>query len=198
MPFSLGGSWNGSWSGASDAGLGNWGTMGGGSKSSGGAMFDPISIGLAVGGQVLGNWMQGNTAKETAKRQSEDASRQALWSMYGIEQSGNDAFAGRSQALAFNAGTRAQNTLNFFGNSLFNADIDKGRQAAATQEELWRFAPQRLAMQRKENELATAFDQSFAARTGREMEAKENRLAGAYMNALPRMIDYGKINLPIA
>jgi hypothetical protein len=28
------------------------------------------------------------------------------------------------------------------------------------------------------------------------MEAKENRLAGAYMAALPGMIQYGKINLP--
>lgn len=198
MAFSLGGSWDGSWSGASDAGLGNWGTMGGGSKSSGGSSLDPVTMGLAVGGQLLGNWMQGNTAKGLAKRQSEDAANQALWSTYGIQQSANDAFAGRAQALAFNAGTRAQNTLNFFGNSLFNADIDKGRQAAATQEDLWRFAPQRLAMQRKENELATAFDQSFAARTGREMEAKENRLAGAYMAALPGMIQYGKINLPTA
>ena len=191
MAFSLGGSWNGSWGGASDSGLGNWSTMGGGNKSSGGAMFDPISLGVMAAGQLGSAVLTGQTNQRLAEKQKQQAKDQALYGMLGTMQSANDARASRATASAMNV-------FGQLGGSLFGAPIEYGLQSRAKEEELQRFMPMQFAMQRQEKRLGEEEEQTPLFRGGRQKDAYENRLAGRYAEALPAMTQWGQFNLPTA
>jgi hypothetical protein len=191
MAFSLGGSWNGSWSGAGDSGLGNWSTMGGGSKSSGGAMLDPLSLGVLTFGELSKSLFTGKANQNVAREQKKAAKDQAMWSMVGTMQSANDARAAISAA-------RATNTLGQFAGPLFGTPIEYGWQRAAKEEDMQRFMPMQFAMQRQENRLGEEEEQTPLFRGGRQKEAYENRLAGRYAAALPAMTQWGSFNLPTA
>jgi len=191
VAFSLGGSWNGSWSGAGDSGLGNWSTMGGGSKSSGGAMFDPISLGVLTAGQIGSSFLTGQANQNAAREQKKAAKDQAMWSMLGTMQSANDARAARSAA-------QATNIFGQLAGPLFGTPIDYGWQRAAKEEDMQRFMPMQFAMQRQENRLGEEEEQTPLFRGGRQKEAYENRLAGRYAAALPAMTQWGSFNLPTA
>jgi hypothetical protein len=190
MAFSLGGSWNGSWSGAGDSGLGNWSTMGGGSKSSGGAMFDPLSLGVLTFGELGKALFTGQTNQNAAKEQKKAAKDQAMWSMLGTMQSANDARAARSAA-------QATNIFGQLAGPLFGTPIEYGWQQAAKEEDQ-RFTRMQLEMQRQENRLGEEEEQTPLFRGGRQKEAYENRLAGRYAAALPAMTQWGSFNLPTA
>jgi len=187
VAFSLGGSWNGSWSGAGDSGLGNWSTMGGGNKSSGGAMFDPISLGVLTAGQIGSSFLTGQANQNAAREQKKAAKDQAMWSMLGTMQSANDARAARSAA-------QATNTFGQLAGPLFGTPIDYGWQRAAKEEDMQRFMPMQFAMQRQENRLGEEEEQTPLFRGGRQKEAAEQlRLAGKYA-AIQKMFEYGPFN----
>jgi hypothetical protein len=191
MAFSLGGSWNGSWSGASDSGLGNWSTMGGGNKSSGGAMFDPISLGVMAAGQLGSAIFTGQANQRVAEKQKQQAKDQALYGMLGTMQAANDARASRDVASAMNV-------FGQLGGSLFGAPIEYGLQRRARREGLEYDMPMQFAMQRQEKRLGEEEEQTPLFRGGRQKEAYENRLAGRYAAALPAMTKWGQFNLPTA
>jgi hypothetical protein len=188
MVFSLGGSWNGTWGGASDVGLGNWGTIGksGGSSSS---MFDPISIGVLAAGQLGSSFLTGQANQRLAQQQKQQAKDQALYGMLGTMQAANDARASR-------AGASAMNVFGQLGGSLFGAPIEYGLQNRAKEEELQRFMPMQFAMQRQANRINEEEEQTPLFRSGKEYDARQARIAGRYAEALPAMTQWGQFNLP--
>jgi hypothetical protein len=190
MAFSLGGSWNGTWGGASDVGLGNWGTIGksGGSSSS---MFDPVSMGVMAAGQLGSAVLTGQTNQRLAEKQKQQAKDQALYGMLGTMQAANDARASRATASAMNV-------FGQLGGSLFGAPIEYGLKDRAEKEKLQYSMPMQFAMQRQENRLGEEEEQTPLFRGGRQKEAYENRLAGRYAAALPAMTQWGSFNLPTA
>jgi hypothetical protein len=191
MAFSLGGSWNGSWGGASDSGLGNWSTMGGGNKSSGGAMFDPLSLGVLAFGELGKSIFTGQANQRLAQQQKQQAKDQALYGMLGTMQAANDARASRDVASAMNV-------FGQLGGSLFGAPIESGLKRREEEQKLQRFMPMQFAMQRQEKRLGEEEEQTPLFRGGRQKEAYENRLAGRYAAALPAMTQWGQFNLPTA
>ena len=190
MAFSLGGSWDGSWSGASDVGLGNWGTIGK-SNSGGSSMFDPISLGIYGLGQVGNALFTGSTNSQLAAQQKKDSQQQALYGMLGTMQSAADARAGRAELAASNA-------LAQFGGALVNDPIAYGMQRRAKEDAIQRFTPIELSLQRQENRIGTEEEGSPLFRGRSQDVAREGRLAGRYAAALPDMVKWGKFNLPTA
>lgn len=190
MAFSLGGNWNGSWGGASDSGLGNWSTMGGDNKSSGGAMFDPISIGVMAAGQLGSSFLTGQANQRIAQQQKQQAKDQALYGMLGTMQAANDARASRATASAMNV-------FGQLGGSLFGAPIEYGLQRRAKEEDLQRFMPMQFAMQRQENRIGEEEQQTPLFRSGQEYDARMAKLAGKWATTMPMMAQWGRFNTPI-
>ena len=188
MAFSLGGMWDGSWSGASDVGLGNWGTIGK-SNSGGSSMFDPISLGIYGLGQIGNALFTGSTNSRLAAQQKKDHQQQALYGMFGTMTSAAQDRAARAEASA-------ASTLGQFGGVLYGDPITAGLQERVERQRVGVFEPIRLAAQRAEGRLAKEEGMTPLSRGLFQDEARQNRLAGAYATALPDMVKWGKFNLP--
>ena len=133
-------------------------------------MFDPLSAGIMVGGQLLGAGLTGITDRNNAIQQRKNADKERMAGFFGDFISRDDARAGRYAV-------DRQNTFNAFVNPLFNTPIDYGYQLAAKKDDLYNFRPQQYALERQNNFLA---DERELNPIVRQNKANDLKLAGKY------------------
>jgi hypothetical protein len=157
------------------------------SSQRGGSMFDPVSAGIMVGGQLIGAGLTGITNRQNAAQQSKDAAKERMAGFFGDFISRDDARAGRYAV-------DRQNTFNAFVNPLFNTPIDYGYQLAAKKDDLYNFRPQEYALERQRNFLA---DERELNPIVRQNKANDLKLAGkyrAFQDAIPALNQFGPFN----
>lgn len=147
-------------------------------------MFDPLSAGIMVGGQLLGAGFTGITDRNNAIQQRKNAAKERMAGFFGDFISRDDARAGRYAV-------DRQNTFNAFVNPLFNTPIDYGYQLAAKKDDLYNFRPQEYALERQRNFLE---DERALNPIVKQNAANDLKLAGKYrgfQDALPALNRFG-------
>jgi hypothetical protein len=130
--------------------------------------------GLGAVGNIVGGYFQG---------QGQKAGMQAL--AKANEASARMGFMGSSMALsdaqAARAGQYGQNAFGQFAGALYNTPIDVAWQRMGKEQDLSRFKPWELALERKERSLLESEQQEPLFRDARQKEAAEQvKLAGKY------------------
>ena len=180
MAFSLGGMWDGSWSGASDVGLGNWGTIGK-SNSGGSSMFDPISLGIYGIGQLGSSFLTGNANRQLAAQQRKDNQQQALYGMFGTMTSAAQDRAARAEASA-------ASTLGQFGGVLYGDPITAGLQERVERQRVGVFEPQTIQVEGVSGLVQpgekAAYDEALASFQASNLK-KANTELSSFINKYP-------------
>lgn len=178
------------WSKANlNSNFGDWSKLGSDTKETRSSMFDPVSMGIAVAGQIGGSILKGQSEQRAAADLRKAKEKEGLYTFLGSIQSANDVRAGRAVA-------QYNNTFGQLGGSLYNAPINYAWQRYGKEEDLQRFTPMQFAMAREESRLGEEQEQTPLFRKGREDAARMDRFAGRYAAALPAMTQYGQFNLP--
>lgn len=154
-------------------------------------MFDPVSLGVMAGGQIIGSVFKGSADQANAAQQRKDAAQERMAGFFGDFISRDDVRAGRYAV-------DRQNTFNAFVNPLFNTPIDYGYQLAAKKDDLYNFKPQEYALERQRNFLA---DERELNPIVRQNKANDLKLAGkyrAFQDALPALNQFGPFNYATA